>query len=228
MNMWIVVLIMIPVLAIMFLGGNPVRDFQKKQQELAAKYGTDELTNATLRGIENNERASGQASSFEGVSSSDLISSIKTVSPPIRYEDDLTVREPSMNDRINSSALFRKNPAPPTSSATQLDDGFDKALSGTVAVGQPLQPAQSVRSANTDNYYPPIVSSMNAASTSAAPQAVLTGKEVKLRSGQIIIFEGVYVYTVNTSGGRVAMPDGEYILQDGGSILVSGGKNIAK
>lgn len=227
MNMWIVVLIMIPVVAIMIFGGNPVRDFQEKQREAAAKYGTDELTIATSRFVENHEKATGQASSLEGgVTQKEMISAIKTVSPKVRLADDFDIKPLSPSDKI-SSGLFRKNPSPPP---PQPDDGFDKALNGTGAVvAQPAQPLQPVQQpVNENNYYPPIVPDKNTIIATSAPPAVLTGREARLRSGQVIIFERTSVYTIDASGGRVSMPDGEYTLQDGSTILVSGGKNITR
>lgn len=229
MNMWIVVLIMVPVLAIMIFGKNPIREFQNEQKALVEKYGGDELTIATSRFVENSEKASGQNSSLDGVSSKEVLSSIKNASAPIRLADDFSPQKPLLNDNINNKTsgggLYGGRPSVPSSSS---DDVFDSIGKPQIQqqIYQPQQMERAVQPENSANYYPPIIADRT---VFTPPQPViLKGKEARLRSGQVVIFEGASVYTVDAAGGRVPMPDGEYVLQDGGNLIVSNGRSVIR
>ncbi len=248
MNMWIVLIVMVPVIAILLFGKNPIREFQNEQRGMLEKYGGDDLTYATSRFVEEQEKAGffgSESNVLQGPSSKDMISSIKKVSPNVSTGDDLTIKpiapQSSSRGMFGGGGSTEQQQRGNYTITAPADNDFEKNLNiddnqkyPQLYKQQQMQydqqdqrsnpsPSSAVQSSEQNsNYYPPVFSD-NAYSK---PQPVqLTGKEAKLRSGQPIIFEGVYVYTVGASGERVAMPDGEYVLQDGSSVTVSGGKN---
>ncbi len=242
MNMWLVLLIMIPVILVMVFGKNPIREFQKEQRALVEKYGGDELTYAVSRNLEEQGAVDSSGKSIlDAPTSNDMISSIKSVSKPVSTGEDLTIKKGGGANPNNrpvgannlSGATQPRFTAPnisDTKPVSSKDDGFmfqpQAAGSGQYNAGLQPQP-------HDEGYYPTIISKDNSgnvatSSAQAGQKATLTGKEARLRSGQPVIFDGGYVYTVNAAGERLPMPDGDYVLENGSALKVSRGQSISQ
>lgn len=80
---------------------------------------------------------------------------------------------------------------------------------------------------NSDGYYPPIVgdgSDKSKQNAKVQPENV----SMKLRSGQLLVSEGTQVFTIDANGKKVVLPDGNYVLSDGGTIEISGGVRVVR
>ncbi len=94
---------------------------------------------------------------------------------------------------------------------------------GTQATTTQAKPAPL----QTDSYYPPIVGGNNVDAQQPAPASRGAYSDVvRLRSGQEISFDRARVFAVGSDGKKTPLPDGKYTLEDGRSVVVSGGKQI--
>ncbi len=199
------------VIALVAFGENPLRKFQREQRELMEKRGTDELSVVTNLYIEQKQKK-GFSGMFGGdesapTSESGMINSIKSSANSNLIGDGSDI----------SSAVKVAKP----------DEEFPEDNYVSVGVSNKLDSMGNQKPEKTNDYYPPIAGKSVAASVSQKPM-VLTGKEPRLRSGQMIAFEGTSVFLVDQNGNRSIMPDGTYNLQDGGSLIVNNGRSMLK
>jgi hypothetical protein len=194
----------------LIFGSNPLREFQNKQRELLAKYGSDELTIATNLFIEQQQGAGNTGVFSEGVA----------VDPNSKVAILNSMKSSASSNSVSSSDLASDSVVKVAKPDDDLpEDNF---------IGVEVKSNTSANVAKMEkisNYYPPIVGQAEV----VVPQretVVFTGKEPKLRSGQVIAFEGVYVYLVDDYGNRKIMPDGTYNLMDGNLIVVNNGRNM--
>lgn len=234
MNMWIVLLVMIPVILLMFFGKNPIREFQNEQKVLVEKYGNDELTYAVSRSLEEQGAIGIDGKSvLEAPSSNEMISSIKSTSKPVSTGEDLTIKKKSEGgNRLGGNVgagqpRFALPSVTDTKTVAKPDDFVfqpQEANGGGVNAYPPQTQSQD------RDYYPNVITRDSSGSVisqaGSGTKAQIGGREARLRSGQPVIFDGASVYTVNAAGERVPMPDGDYILQDGGALKVSGGRSM--
>lgn len=198
------------IVGMLIFGGNPLREFQNKQRELLKKYGGDELTITTNLFIEQQQGAGNTGIFSDGVavdpnSKAALLNSIKS---------SASSNSVSGSDLASDSVVKIAKP----------DDDLPEDNFIGVEVKSSAS-ADVAKIGKISNYYPPIVGQAEVAVPQRQP-VVFTGKEPKLRSGQVIAFEGVYVYLVDDYGNRKIMPDGTYNLMDGNLIVVSNGRNM--
>lgn len=200
MNLLVLLLAIILAGFLMF-GKNPIREFQKEQKVLISRYGKDDLTIKTNLYIEQQKKAA--SSGF--FSGGERKGGVASVAPAenlygVEGEGEIVIQ--------------------------QTDPSGQQPSSPTTSAGLSMPPVAMRSPAKSSNYYPPIVSEGNVPSADKKP-LVLTGNETRLRSGQIISFQGILVYMVDQFGDRSPLPDGDYNLQDGGFIKVRGGHRVA-
>lgn len=197
------------VIALVAFGKNPLREFQREQRELMEKHGTDELSVVTSLYIEKKQNKGG---AFGGdgsapASESGMINSIKSSASSGSVDVDSAV----------SSAVKVAKP----------DEEFPEDNYVSVGVISKLDSMGNKKPEKDSDYYPPLAGKSVVAHVSQQPMA-LTGKEPRLRSGQMIAFEGTSVFLVDSNGNKSIMPDGTYNLQDGDSLIVNNGRSMLK
>lgn len=200
------------VIGMLIFGGNPLREFQKKQKELRDRLGSDELTiitNLYLEELKNSSNVMGALNGepTEPTNSKTMLNSMKTsgVDNNSKRNTDLggiavKVAEPDSDLESNYVGVEVSNNA-------KADEEKSRA----------------------SNYYPPIVGltdNIEVVQSQTQKPVVLTGKEPRLRSGQVIAFDGTLVYIIDAAGNKKTMPDGTYNLEDGRQIVVSNGRNM--
>jgi hypothetical protein len=213
MRVFIIIGIIV-VVALMAFGKNPLREFQRQQRELMAKYGNDELSVMTNIYVEQHQ-SDGQGGGLFGSSQP---------AQPATEKDMLATIKSSGSDY---SALSKQNSE--DSSAVKVakpDDDLPEDIETSIGISRQL--SSDTKSVKNSNYYPPIVGQPAASSENQQKPIVLTGKEPKLLSGQVVLFDGTLVYLVDQYGNKTVMPDGTYNLQDDRSITVANGKSILK
>lgn len=272
MNMWIVVIIMVPVLALLFFGSNPIKDFQDRSREFFGKYGSDELTIQTNMYLEKQQQGAysfGGGSVLETPKEGDIMKSIKQAAPTLDDNGNTATSREAM-EKARKMGIFddAQAEALATGGIAPADDNWSGGAGGGKGrlvirdnqAGTEVSPRSGysrqtssqpygspsdqyrysgesyynnypagVASGNLqeeDSYYPPIVKEDPAAFASYRQPVVLTGLETKLRSGHPIVFEGASVYTVDASGNKKDLPDGDYTLENGSKITVKGGIRI--
>lgn len=233
MNLWLILLLTLPVLGLLLFGKNPIREYQKQQAEIMERYGKDELTiKANIYAEHKKNSMFGGGVPPSDMTEKDMKAAIQSSSSPI--DPEYRLRPLISPETDKSPSLFG---ATTTARVAQPDRDFPDAISGSVEIIQrpdsdPLAlqsnsvPPSGTAPVQKDSYYPPLVTEYKE-KVAQKPKVILTGKEAKLRSGQVIIFEGISVYYVDASGGKTVMPDGRYTLEDGRNITVSGGVNVA-
>lgn len=203
------------VVAFVALGKNPIREYQRDMRKVGEKYGTDEATIRTNMFIEQKQK--GATGVYSGAAS-------QPAGP---------VTEDDMKNSITSSVVTNYGiatpdmPSAPAVKVAQPDDQFeDNSLDVEVSQQPDPNAVVSKKEAMSRDYYPPIVG----APVAAQPQqlATFTGREPKLRSGQVIAYEGSSVFLVDQYGRRTIMPDGTYTLSDGNELIVTNGRRRIK
>jgi hypothetical protein len=197
------------VVGMLVFGGNPLREFQARQKEMLKKYGSDELTIRTNLYLEQQQNSGsgmlGGGAPSEPTNETSMINSIKSSGTADYVAKD-----------IPSDAIVK---------VAKPDDEEEDYVGIEVNKSTEAEAAKQI--AKTSNYYPPIVGQIDPQQAQQKP-IVLTGKEPKLRSGQVIAFEGTFVYLVDQYGNRKTMPDGTYNLQDGSTIVVTNGRSMLR
>ncbi|MEZ5690688.1 MAG: hypothetical protein R3D71_03355 [Rickettsiales bacterium] len=233
MNLWIVVAIAIPVCLLLFFGSNPFRDYQDRSKEIVEKYGSDPLAIQTNMYIEQNQQSGGYMMGFgeepqthlNAPSTGDMLSSIKDAAKDNNvneqqgrggfgfnrngYGNNISNNKNAINN-AETYEIYNEELKKSEIRQKQKDRGI-------------FERSSEIKNRNLQNYYPPVVKNVAMIDHDQQPKADITGKELRLRSGQPIIFDGIKVYTTDSSGTRRTMPDGSYILQDGSSITITDG-----
>ena len=211
------------VVGLVVFGENPLREFQRQQRELMAKYGTDDLSVATNIYVEQQQNSGGGFMGLlsgnqptEPPSESNMISSIKTSA------------DSATNSAIKSAMHDAANPLVAKVAKPDIDLPEDNFIAVEVSTGLNSNSNGEKKPEKPSNYYPPIVGQASVEPENQQKPMVLTGKEPKLRSGQIIAYEGTSVYLVDKMGNRTNIPDGEYILQDGSQMIIVNGQSMLK
>ncbi len=199
------------VIGFVALGNNPIREYQRDMRKVGEKYGTDEATIRTNMFIEQKQK--GATGVYSGAAAQP--------SGPVTEND--------MKNSITSSVVTNygittpDNPSAPAVKVAQPDDQFeDNSLNVEVTQQQDPNAVVSKKEAMAKDYYPPIVGAPVAAPTGQL--ATFTGREPKLRSGQIIAYEGSSVFLVDQYGRKTILPDGSYTLNDGSELIVTNGR----
>lgn len=189
-------------------GKNPVREYQKDMRKMTEKYGQDELSIATNLYLERKQNAEkGMMQGGTQVNSQPTAADMKN----------------SIQSSITQNYGFAvPNSTQPGVKVAQPDDQFEDN-SINVEVTQQADSPISRQQAAARDYYPPI---LGAPSTAPAQKPVeVTGNEQRLRSGQVIAFQGTNVYVVDKFGNRSVMPDGTYNMMDGSQLIVTNGRS---
>lgn len=196
------------VVGILVFGGNPLREFQEKQKGLLKKYGSDDLIIRTNLYLEQQQNSGsvmvGGGTSAEPTNETSMIKSIKSSGNPDYVPKD-----------IPSDAVVK---------IAKPDEEEDDYVG--IEVNKNIEAEAAKQMAKINNYYPPIVGQVEP--QQVQKPIVFTGKEPKLRSGQVIAFDGTWVYLVDQYGNKKTMPDGTYNLQDGSRIVVSNGRSMLR
>lgn len=207
----LMILGIIIVAGVLILGKNPIREYQKDMRKLSEKYGQDDLAIATniyiekKQNVENGMVPGRQANTQPN--ESDMKNSIKS---SVTENYGFAVPESTV----------------PASKVAQPDDQFEDS-SINVEVSQQTDTPISKQQQALRDYYPPIVGQQRPVTPVAGSQTpvVLTGSEPRLRSGQVVAFEGVNVFLVDKFGNRTPMPDGTYNMMDGSKLIVANGRS---
>ena len=206
-------------IALVAFGKNPLREFQKQQKEIMAKYGTDDLSVATNIYLEQQQNSGG---GFMG-----LLGGNQPAEPPT--EKNMINSIKSSADLANSAAIKSAardaaNPLVSKVAKPDIDLPEDNFIAVEVSTG--LNSKGEKIPAKPSNYYPPIVGQASIEPSNQPKPMILTGKEPRLRSGQVIAFEGTSVYLIDKMGNRTNMPDGTYNLEDGSKLIVVNGQSM--
>ncbi|MEQ1789479.1 MAG: hypothetical protein ABL857_03450 [Rickettsiales bacterium] len=247
MNLWLILLFALPILGFLVFGKNPLREWQKEQREIVKVYGSNEETITANYYAQQKQKTYGLGE--RELSTGDMKSLMRASGTPDAVDPQIGAIQvnPIMSGGL--SGMSGNFPGMSGNSVAPPDDQFPDDVNNYVEVTsrpdvinnmrqyqQPNNqqpkilyspPSSQASQLTNSSYYPPIISDKVSNPDDQIPSMILTGKEYRLRSGQIIAFEGVNVFLVDRIGRRSNMPDGEYYLQDGGRIKVRGGRNIS-
>ncbi len=230
MNLWVLIGMLL-VIAMLVFGKNPVREFQNQQKNLMEKYGSDPLTAQTNMYLEQKQKQAASGGMFDSVvgggndkkpvdqSANDMRAAIRNSATVVGNDPSLRpkgiyIAPPSLEvEGRGESDIIIKQSDPNGQGVGPNGQGNDTSASGYSSGGG-------------GSYYPPIIN--NEPPVNKDTGSSLTGKEPKLRSGQPIAYDGTAVYSLDQQGNRSLLPDGDYILQDGRSFSVSGGRVVYK
>jgi hypothetical protein len=239
------------VLGLLVFMKNPLREFQESRRELLMKYGTDELAIRTNLFVEQQQKSpmSFGSEPASGGKPGDMYKNMLQSQTDAEKNDDIKINPRTgkieTNSYKSSPSVASQTVAPPDRPLYEGDSGM--GLNSPSYPGQrpglnrqanfnqqyPAAPdlqihdnANKPRPQKISNYYPPVMpdAAPSVKISSAGQKVALSGNEAKLRSGQPIIFDGMDVFTVDATGNKKVLPDGNYTLENGSGIRVSEGK----